>query len=53
MTKENQVIRDSLKAAENIIVSALAHQPEGDDACLRHLLEAKRKVLLALGYYLP
>jgi hypothetical protein len=50
MTKENQEIRDSLKAAESVIVSALAHQPEEDEACLEHLLEAKRKVLQALGY---
>ena len=41
MTEENQKIRDSLKAAENIIVSALAHQPDNDDACHKHLLQAK------------
>lgn len=49
MTNENQEIRDSLKLAENIIVSALAHQPEGDEACREHLLEAKRKVMQAIS----
>lgn len=49
MTEENQKIRDSLKAAENIIVSALAHQPEDDAACRNHLLQAKMDVEKALN----
>lgn len=49
MTEENQKIRDSLKVAESIIVSALAHQPEGDEACREFLLEAKRKVMQAIS----
>ena len=48
MTPENQKLRDALKAAENIIVSALAHQPEDDDKCLEHLLAAKGKVEMEL-----
>lgn len=44
MTPENQKLRDALKAAENIIVSALAHQPESDDKCHEHLLKACRDV---------
>jgi hypothetical protein len=48
MTPENQKLRDALKAAENIIVSALAHQPEDDDKCLVHLIDAKRKVEMEL-----
>ena len=48
MTPENQSIRGHLKSAENIIVSALAHQPEDDDRCLDHLIDAKRKVEMEL-----
>ena len=44
MTPENQKLREALKAAENIIVSALAHQPEDDAACRNHLLQAKMDV---------
>ena len=41
MTPENQNLRDALKAAENIIVSALAHQPdEAYPACNQHLMRA-------------
>lgn len=40
MTAENQKIRDALKAAESIIVSALAHQPEDGCACNKHLVRA-------------
>lgn len=49
MTPENQKLREALKAAENIIVSALAHQPENDDACRSHLLQAKMDVEKALN----
>lgn len=48
MTPENQELREALKAAENIIVSALAHQPEEDDKCREHLLAAKEKVEMEL-----
>lgn len=44
MTPENQKIREALKAAENIIVSALAHQPEDDEKCREHLLRAAKDV---------
>lgn len=50
MTPENQKLRESLKAAENIIVSALAHQPENDDACRNHLLQAKMDVEKAINH---
>ena len=49
MTPENQKIRDSLKAAESIIVSALAHQPENDADCRVHLLRAKMDVMTAIS----
>lgn len=48
MTPENQEIREALKAAENIIVAALAHQPEDDEKCREHLLAAKKKVEMEL-----
>lgn len=44
MTPENQSIRDHLKSAENIIVSALAHQPEDSDECREYLLKAAKEV---------
>lgn len=44
MTPENQKIRDALKAAESIIVSALAHQPEDSGECREHLLKAAKDV---------
>jgi hypothetical protein len=40
MTKENEKVRDSLRSAESIIVTALAHQPEGDEECREHLVKA-------------
>ena len=40
MTKENESVRDGLKSAELIIVTALAHQPEGDEECREHLVKA-------------
>lgn len=49
MTLENQRIRDCLKAAESIIVSALAHQPEDDAACRNHLIQAKMNVEKAIN----
>lgn len=53
MTPENQKLRDALKAAENIIVSALAHQPEDDGKCREHLqkasIEADRLIRRAIG----
>ena len=49
MTKENQDIRDKLKAVENIIVSALAHQPENDADCRVHLLRARMDVMTAIS----
>ena len=48
MTPENQKIREALKAAENIIIAALVHQPEDDEKCREHLLAAKRKVEMEL-----
>ena len=44
MTKENQIIRDKLKAAEHIITTALASQPEDDALCKAHLKRAVREV---------
>ena len=45
MTPENQKLRDALKAAENIIVSTLAHQPEESyPACNQHLMRACKDV---------
>lgn len=49
MTPENQKLREALKAAESIIVSALAHQPEDDAACRSHLLQAKMNVEKAIN----
>ena len=45
MTPENQKLREALKVAENIIVSALAHQPdEAYPACNQHLMRACKDV---------
>lgn len=53
MTPENQKLRDALKSAECIIVSALAHQPEDDEKCRVHLQnacqEADRAIRCATG----
>lgn len=49
MTPENQKLREALKAAENIIVSALAHQPEDDEKCLAHLQKAVSDIVGAIG----
>ena len=53
MTPENQKLREALKAAECIIVSALAHQPEDDEKCRVHLQnacqEADRAICRAIG----
>lgn len=48
MTPENQKIREALKAAENIIIAALVHQPEDNEKCREHLLAAKKKVEMEL-----
>ena len=55
MTPENQKLRDALKAAENIIVSALAHQPEDGCACNTHLIRACKDadMVLCRGAGLP
>lgn len=45
MTKENEKLRDCLRDAESIITNALRSQPEGDDACKRHLTNAVKEVL--------
>ena len=45
MTIENQKLRDSLKDAETIIVSALRSQPEKDVDCQIHLKKAIYNVL--------
>lgn len=49
MTYENQKLRESLKAAESIIVSALTHQPENDDDCREHLLLARQEAMNVLN----
>ena len=48
MTPENQKLREALKAAENIIVSALAHQPEDDEKCREHLQKACKEVDISI-----
>lgn len=55
MTPENQKLREALKAAENIIVSALAHQPEDGCACNTHLIRACKDAdrVLCRGAGLP
>ena len=45
MTKENQNIREHLKAAESIIATALRTQPDDDALCRDHLLRTCRDVL--------
>lgn len=44
MTEENQKLRDNLKDAESVIVSALRSQPENDDDCKEHLEKAIKDV---------
>lgn len=48
MTPENQKLREALKAAENIIVSALAHQPENDEKCREHLQKACKEADISI-----
>lgn len=48
MTPENQELREALKAAENIIVSALAHQPENDEKCREHLQKACKEANISI-----
>ena len=40
MTDENKRLRDTLKAIEGVITTALAHQPENDAECKQHLERA-------------
>lgn len=49
MTIENESLRNKLKAVELMCQSALATQPEEDDACRRHLEDALSKVRAALS----
>lgn len=44
MTKENQNIREHLKAVESIITSALRTQPDDDALCRDYLLRVCRDV---------
>ena len=44
MTDENKRLRDTLKAIEGVITTALAHQPEDDAECKQHLEKAMEEV---------
>ena len=40
MTKCNETLRDALRRIEATAADALAHQPDGDDTCRAHLIQA-------------
>ena len=40
MTSANQKLRDALRRIEATATDALAHQPDGDDPCRAHLVQA-------------
>lgn len=44
MTKDNQELRDELKAIESIVTTALHSQPEKDEDCKKHLILAVREI---------
>lgn len=50
MTEENIRLRDTLKAAESVIVSALRSQPEGDAECKSHLEKALEDVYSKVSF---
>lgn len=50
MTEENIKLRDTLKAAESVIVAALRSQPEGDAECKSHLEKALEDVCSKVSF---
>ena len=45
MTSANQKLRDALRRIEATAADALAHQPDGDDTCRAHLMQAMEVVV--------
>ena len=45
MTSANQKLRDALRRIEATAADALAHQPNGDDPCRAHLIQAMQVVV--------
>jgi hypothetical protein len=45
MTSANQKLRDALRRIEATAADALAHQPDGDDTCRAHLMQAMQIVV--------
>ena len=45
MTNANQKLRDALRRIEATAADALAHQPDGDDTCRAHLMQAMEVVV--------
>lgn len=51
MTKENNELREKIKAIEGVTMQYLHSQPENDDDCNRYLLKALAKIADMAGDY--